>query len=48
MLGFGLVAAAFTLTMPDVAKNFVGGLIILFNRIYWVGDRIEIGSKREM
>jgi len=46
MLGFGLVAAAFTLTMQDVAKNFVGGLIILFNRIYRVGDRIEIGSKK--
>jgi small-conductance mechanosensitive channel len=46
VLGFGLVAAAFTLTMQDVAKNFVGGLSILFNRIYRVGDRIEIGSKK--
>lgn len=46
VLGFGLVAAAFTLTMQDVAKNFAGGLSILFNRIYRVGDRIEIGSKK--
>jgi small-conductance mechanosensitive channel len=46
VLGFGLVAAAFTLTMQDVAKNFAGGLNILFNGIYRVGDRIEIGSKK--
>ncbi len=46
VLGFGLVAAAFTLTMQDVAKNFVGGLSIFFNRIYRVGDRIEINSKK--
>jgi small-conductance mechanosensitive channel len=46
VLGFGLVAAAFTITMQDVAKNFVGGLSILINRIYQVGDRIEIGSKK--
>ena len=32
--------------MQDVAKNFAGGLSILFNRIYRVGDRIEIGSKK--
>jgi small-conductance mechanosensitive channel len=46
VLSFGLVAAAFTLTMQDVAKNFAGGLSILFNRIYRVGDRIEIDSKK--
>jgi small-conductance mechanosensitive channel len=46
VLGFGLVAAAFTLTLQDVAKNFAGGLNILFNGIYRVGDRIEIGSKK--
>jgi small-conductance mechanosensitive channel len=46
LLGFGLVAAAFTITMQDVAKNFVGGSSILFNGIYKVGDRIEINSKR--
>ncbi len=46
VLSFGLVAAAFTLSMQDVAKNFAGGLSILFNRVYRVGDRIEIGSKK--
>jgi len=46
VLGFGLVAAAFTLSMQDVAKNFAGGLSIFINRIYRVGDRIEIGAKK--
>jgi len=46
VLGLGLVAAAFTLSMQDVARNFAGGLNIFINRIYRVGDRIEIGSKR--
>jgi small-conductance mechanosensitive channel len=46
VLGFGLVAAAFTLSMQDVAKNFAGGFNIFINRIYRVGDRIEIGSKK--
>ena len=46
LLGFGLVAAAFTISIQDVAKNFVGGLAIFFNNIYRVGDRIEIGSKK--
>jgi small-conductance mechanosensitive channel len=46
VLGFGLVAAAFTLSMQDIAKNFAGGLSIFINQIYRVGDRIEIGDKK--
>jgi len=46
LLGFGLVAAAFTISLQDVAKNFVGGLTIFFNGIYRVGDRIEVGAKK--
>lgn len=46
LLGFGLVAAAFTISLQDVAKNFVGGLTIFFNNIYRVGDRIEVGTKK--
>ena len=46
LLGFGLVAAAFTISLQDVAKNFVGGLTIFFNNIYRVGDRIEVGAKK--
>jgi small-conductance mechanosensitive channel len=46
LLGFGLVAAAVTISLQDVAKNFVGGLNIFFNNVYRVGDRIEIGSTK--
>jgi small-conductance mechanosensitive channel len=46
LFGFGLVAAAFTITMQDVARNFAGGSIIFLNSIYKVGDRIEINSKK--
>jgi small-conductance mechanosensitive channel len=41
-----LIAAAFTITLQDVAKNFVGGLSIFLKNIYRVGDRIEIASKK--
>jgi small-conductance mechanosensitive channel len=46
LLGFGLVAAAFTISIQDVAKNLMGGLVIKFNNIYKVGDRIEVGGKK--
>jgi small-conductance mechanosensitive channel len=46
LLGFGLIAAAFTISIQDVARNFVGGIAIFFNRIYGVGDRIEVMDKR--
>jgi small-conductance mechanosensitive channel len=46
LLGFGLVAAAFTISIQDVAKNLMGGLVIMFNSIYKVGDRIEIAGKK--
>jgi len=46
LLGFGLIAAAFTITIQDVARNFVGGIAIFFNRIYSVGDRVEVMDKR--
>jgi len=46
LFGFGLVAAAFTISLQDVAKNFAGGSSIFLNGLYKVGDRIEIGSKR--
>jgi len=46
LFGFGLVAAAFTITMQDVARNFAGGSIIFLNGLYRVGDRIEMNSKK--
>ena len=46
LVGFGLVAAAVTIALQEVAKNFVGGLIIFVNGVYSVGDRVEIGAKK--
>jgi small-conductance mechanosensitive channel len=46
LFGFGLVAAAVTISLQDVAKNFAGGSSIFLNGLYKVGDRIEINSKR--
>lgn len=46
LLSLGLVAAAFTISIQDVAKNFVGGLAIYFSNLYRVGDRIEIKEKK--
>jgi small-conductance mechanosensitive channel len=46
LFGFGLVAAAFTISLQDVARNFAGGSTIFWNGYYRVGDRIEISSKK--
>jgi small-conductance mechanosensitive channel len=46
LLSLGLVAAAFTISIQDVARNFVGGLTIYFSNLYRVGDRIEINEKK--
>ena len=46
VVGAGLIAIGITISLQEVAKNFVGGLIILINKTYEVGDRIEINSKK--
>jgi small-conductance mechanosensitive channel len=46
VVGAGLVAIGITISLQEVAKNFVGGLNILINKTYEVGDRIEISSKK--
>jgi small-conductance mechanosensitive channel len=46
VVGAGLVAIGITISLQEVAKNFVGGLNILINKTYEVGDRIEINSKK--
>jgi small-conductance mechanosensitive channel len=46
LFGFGLVAAAFTISLQDVARNFAGGTTIFWSGLYRVGDRIEINSKK--
>jgi small-conductance mechanosensitive channel len=46
VVGAGLMAIGITISLQEVAKNFVGGLNILINKTYEVGDRIEINSKK--
>ena len=41
----GIGGAAFAFASKDVISNFFGGLLIMFNRPFGVGDTIESGSK---
>ena len=41
----GLVTAGVAFALQDLLKNLAGGAIIYMNRLYAVGDRIEINSK---
>ena len=41
----GIGGAAFAFASKDVIANFFGGLLIMFNRPFEVGDSIESGSK---
>jgi small-conductance mechanosensitive channel len=45
MVSLGLVTAGFAVAFQDVAKNFLGGVVIIVGRLYEVGDRIEIGGE---
>lgn len=44
-VAFGLVTAGVAFALQDLLKNLAGGVIIYLNRLYVVGDRIEINSK---
>jgi len=44
-VAFGLVTAGIAFALQDVLKNLAGAVIIYLNRLYVVGDRIEINSK---
>ena len=43
----GIGGAAFAFASKDVIANFFGGLLIMFNRPFSVGDHIKSGSKVE-
>jgi small-conductance mechanosensitive channel len=45
LIAFGLVGAGVAIAIQDVFKNFIGGIMIVVNGIYRVGDRIEINQK---
>ncbi|NYT00502.1 MAG: mechanosensitive ion channel [Methanocellales archaeon] len=44
LVTYGIVGAGLAIALQDIVKNFVGGLILVINRYYRVGDRIEINS----
>jgi small-conductance mechanosensitive channel len=45
LIAFGLVGAGIAIAIQDIFKNFIGGIMIVVNGIYRVGDRIEINQK---
>lgn len=45
IVSFGLIAAGVAISLQDFFKNVAGGIIIFLNRIYRVGDRIEINGR---
>ncbi len=45
LITVGLIGAAVAFGIQDIFKNFVGGVTILLNGLYHVGDRIEINQK---
>ncbi len=44
VVAYGLIAAGIAISLQDFFKGFAGGLLILFNNIYRVGDRVQIGQ----
>jgi len=43
-VAYGVVGAGIAISLQDLFKSLAGGIIIYVNRIYSVGDRIEIKS----
>ncbi|MFW3145768.1 MAG: mechanosensitive ion channel family protein [Thermoplasmatota archaeon] len=44
LVAYGLIAAGIAISLQDFFKGFTGGLLILVNNLYRVGDRIEING----
>lgn len=44
LLAYGLLAAGIAIALQDFFKGFTGGILILLNNLYRVGDRIQIGD----
>ena len=41
-VAYGIIGAGIAISLQDLFKNFVGGILILTSKIYTVGDRVEI------
>jgi small-conductance mechanosensitive channel len=46
LVSYGIIAAGLAVSLQDLFKNFVGGIVIFVTGTYRVGDRIEVDSKR--
>lgn len=44
LVAYGLLAAGIAIALQDLFKGFSGGLLILLNNLYRVGERIQIGE----
>ncbi len=44
-VAFGLLSAGVAFALQDLLKNLAGGIIIYLNRLYTIGDRIEMNGK---
>jgi small-conductance mechanosensitive channel len=44
LVAYGLIAAGIAISLQDFFKGFAGGILILFNNIYRVGDRVQLGQ----
>ena len=42
LFAYGIVVAGIAITLQDLFKSLAGGIIIYINRLYTIGDRIEI------
>lgn len=42
LVSYGIVAAGATIALQDLIKNIAGGIVILANNLFRVGDRIQI------
>jgi small-conductance mechanosensitive channel len=46
LVSYGIIAAGLAVSLQDLFKNFVGGILIFVTGIYRVGDRVEINSRK--
>jgi small-conductance mechanosensitive channel len=44
-LSTGIIGAGIAIALQDVFRNMAGGLIVLINRVFRIGDRIEVNGK---
>lgn len=45
LVSTGIVGAGIAVALQDVFKNVAGGILLLVNRAYKIGDRIEVNGK---